>query len=74
MHKTKQTQKREENCKDPDSSLIWKAFETLKDADALDRVRFGFSSENSLNVNTLHLSESKQLIPAAMALVKANLD
>ncbi len=64
----------EENCKGPDSSLIWKAFETLKDADALDRVRFGFSSEDSLDVSTLHLSESKQLIPAAMALVKANLD
>lgn len=49
----------------PDKKIIWHIFCILKDADALDRLRFGFSS---LDINYFRLENSKFLIPAAAKL------
>lgn len=52
--------------KDRDSA--WKILSVLKDADALDRVRFGFAFVNGrdgLDVNQLRYDYSKLLVPLA---------
>lgn len=40
----------------------------LKDADALDRWRFGTLSSDFINVSMLHFEESKRLMPVAAVL------
>ena len=47
---------------------IWEAYMVLKDADALDRWRFGTLSSDFINVSMLHLEESKRLMPVAAVL------
>ena len=51
-----------------DKELVWTAFEIMKDADALDRVRFGRHCEDYLKVSFLHSDTSRKLVPAAMQL------
>ena len=52
---------------------IWEAYMVLKDADALDRWRFGTLSSDFINVSMLHLEESKRLMPVAAVLQTVNL-
>mgnify|MGYP002567097959 FL=1 len=47
---------------------IWEAYMVLKDADALDRWRFGTLSSDFINVSMLHFEESKRLMPVAAVL------
>lgn len=47
------------------SDLIWKAFTILKDADALDRCRFGSLSDDYIDVKYLRNDEAKLLLPVA---------
>ena len=54
---------------EPDNKLIWKAFCILKDADALDRVRFHFGDTDCLDVNQLRTKTAKLLVPIAYQLV-----
>ena len=49
----------------PGKKLLWKAFCALKDADSLDRVRFPFGSEDYLDVESLRINRSKELVPVA---------
>lgn len=53
---------------DPDKNIIWILFQILKDADALDRWRFGYRSADSLDVKMLRLKESRSLCPVAATL------
>ena len=55
------------------AEFIWKAFSILKDADALDRVRFGNLSRDYLDVNTLRTETAKSLVPVAHRLVRAKI-
>lgn len=55
------------------SDLIWKAYTILKDADALDRCRFGSMSDDFVDVKYLRNDEAKLLLPVAMLLVDAKL-
>lgn len=48
-------------------SRYWRLFEILKDADALDRVRFGYNSPDSLDVRMLRRPQSKLLYAAAVS-------
>lgn len=51
-----------------DRDKAWKILRVLKDADALDRVRFGFASvsgTDGLDVNQLRYEYSKRLVPLA---------
>ena len=50
------------------ADIIWDAFCIMKDADALDRCRFGNLSEDYVDVAYLRLRESKLLLPVAQAL------
>ena len=63
----------EDNFTGDMSDSIWKAFCILKDADALDRVRFGNLSRDFLDVNTLRTETAKSLVPCAFQLAKAKL-
>lgn len=56
-----------------DKDFIWTAYQILRDADALDRVRFGRQSEDYLKVSLLRLDESKRIVPAAMQLAISKL-
>jgi len=51
-----------------DKDFIWTAFEIIRDADALDRVRFGSLSDDFLDVGLLRRTSSKRLVPVAMQL------
>lgn len=62
-----------EFAKDADADYIWKAFCILKDADALDRVRFGNLSRDYLDVNTLRTETAKSLVPVAHQLYGARI-
>lgn len=62
-----------EFAKDTDADCIWKAFCILKDADALDRVRFGNLSRDYLDVNTLRTETAKSLVPVAHQLFGARI-
>ena len=55
------------------SDLIWKAYTILKDADALERCRFGSMSDDFVDVKYLRNDEAKLLLPVAMLLVDAKL-
>ena len=52
---------------------VWLAFQIMKDADALDRVRFGKGCNDYTKTAFLHLELSKRMIPAAMQLASARL-
>jgi len=54
-----------EFAESPDKDEIWYLFCVLKDADALDRCRFGIKA---LDIKLLRLDESKLLIPIATKL------
>ena len=51
----------------PEKDTIWYLYSVLKDADALDRVRFGI---RDLNISLLRLPESVYLVPVAVNLIK----
>ena len=53
------------------AGIVWKAYCILKDADALDRVRFGRGSGDFLDVNILRSNTAKALVPVAFRLVDA---
>lgn len=50
----------------PMKHYIWEAFITLRDADALDRVRFGSGCADYLDGRTLRLKDAVRLIPVAI--------
>ena len=56
----------------PDNQLIWKALCVLKDADALDRVRFNFGNADYLDINMLRMKSSNALVPIAKQLLEAD--
>ena len=59
---------------DPEeSNLVWSAFLILKDADALDRWRFGALSEDFVRVEQLRTETAKRLMPIAALLQGARL-
>lgn len=55
-------------AENPDRDIIWNLFCILKDADALDRCRFGNATPDSLDIRYLRLETSKQLVPVAVTL------
>lgn len=57
----------------PGAPLIWTAFCILKDADALDRWRFGHLSPEFVDIRRLRLKTSKQLMPIASQLQDVDL-
>ena len=61
----------ERNFCGKDAKYLWTAFCVLKDADALDRVRFGNLSRDYLDVNTLRTETAKGLVPVAHQLYGA---
>ena len=63
----------EKNFDGKAADSIWKAFCILKDADALDRVRFGNLSRDYLDVNTLRTGTAKSLVPVAHQLYGARI-
>ena len=56
-----------------EAESVWRAFCILKDADALDRVRFGNLSRDFLDVNVLRCDTAKALVPVAFQLVHAKI-
>ena len=48
-----------------DKELIWLDYQILKDADALDRWRFGYGCQDFVDVKSLHLETSKELMAVA---------
>ena len=62
-----------EHFKGIDAENIWQAFCIIKDADALDRVRFGNLSQDYLDVTTLRTETAKSLVPVAHQLVNAKI-
>ena len=62
-----------EHFKGTDAENIWQAFCIIKDADALDRVRFGNLSQDYLDVTTLRTETAKSLVPVAHQLVNAKI-
>ena len=56
-----------------ESDLVWSAFQILKDADALDRWRFGALSEDFVRVEQLRTETAKRLMPIASLLQGARL-
>ena len=61
----------EENFEKCDWPLIWMDHQILKDADALDRWRFGRLCEDFIDVKYLRIDEAKALMPVAAYLQKA---
>ena len=59
-----------ESKNDTNKDLIWTLFCILKDADALDRCRFGNLSEDNLDVNYLRFEVSKSLVAVAYTIQK----
>lgn len=55
------------------SDMIWEAFQIMKDADALDRWRFGSLCEDFIDVGYLRFPLSRALMPVAAALQDAKL-
>ena len=55
---------------DLEKSLIWEIFCYMKDADALDRWRFGNLSDDFVQVQYLRTEVAKQLMPVAASLQK----
>lgn len=45
----------------------WRLYEILKDADALDRVRFGYNNKDSLDIKMLRRPQSKYLYAVAIS-------
>lgn len=56
-----------------DADTIWLAYQIIRDADALDRVRFGRGCSDYLDVGLLRLNTSKALVPVAMYLAKSSI-
>lgn len=52
------------------AEYVWEAFLAIRDADALDRVRFGSLSRDYVDVRRLRLEEAKRLMPVAHALAE----
>ena len=52
---------------------IWRAFCIMKDADALDRVRFGNQSRDFLDVTMLRTDMARSLVPCAFQLNRSRL-
>lgn len=50
------------------SNMVWDMYQIMKDADALDRWRFGTLCENFVDVNYLRFPLSRALMPVAAAL------
>lgn len=53
---------------DKNAKLVWAAYEIMKDADALDRCRFGNQCEDYVDVGFLRSETSKRLLPVAQTL------
>ena len=60
----------EKNFAAEDQPLVWLDYEILRDADALDRWRFGRACEDFVDMKYLHLEESKKMMPIAAKLLK----
>lgn len=56
------------------AEFVWKAFLVIRDADALDRVRFGNLSNDYVDVRMLRLEDSRKLMPVAHALAEMRFD
>ena len=63
----------EKNFTGKNAETVWKAFCILKDADALDRVRFGNLSGDYVDVSMLRSDTAKTLLPVAHQLVDAKI-
>ena len=63
----------EKNFNGKNAETIWRAFCILKDADALDRVRFGNLSGDYVDVGMLRSDTAKTLLPVAHQLVDAKI-
>lgn len=60
-----------ENHNDADD--IWAAYRIMRDADALDRVRFGRGCNDYLDIGLLRSETGKALVPVAMYLVNSKI-